>query len=155
MTWPLDRFLLAAIGILDVVKWESNVVGWVRGGGLSRGESYAPATELPPDGQEVELDEFGRVRRKGAFEDDEEEWHGIGGPQEGQGQGESRRARRSGRKRGKDKRKEREAIPAVPSLDAAQQEGQVKMWYDDETNFEAWIRRGRRALQEAKIEVEA
>ncbi|KAF9488590.1 hypothetical protein BDN71DRAFT_1512909 [Pleurotus eryngii] len=33
--YNLDLMLLAVIGTLDAIKWESNVAGWVRSGGLS------------------------------------------------------------------------------------------------------------------------
>ncbi|KAF9494599.1 hypothetical protein BDN71DRAFT_977571 [Pleurotus eryngii] len=33
--YNLDLTLLAVIGALDAIKWESNVAGWVRSGGLS------------------------------------------------------------------------------------------------------------------------
>ncbi|KAG6833165.1 hypothetical protein H0H87_010552 [Tephrocybe sp. NHM501043] len=50
-----DPTLLAVVGVLDVVKWEGNVAGWMRAGGLS-----ATASTLSEDEEEGKAEGEGR-----------------------------------------------------------------------------------------------
>lgn len=52
-----DETLLAVIGVLDNVRGQSNVAGWVRAGGLWGPNSSPPALNGPPSGNDADAAE--------------------------------------------------------------------------------------------------
>ncbi|KAG6875841.1 hypothetical protein C0993_007150 [Termitomyces sp. T159_Od127] len=178
-----DPTLLAIVGVLEKIKWEGNVAGWMRSGGLAK--SYLE--EEAHEGRE-EKDEG-----KQANEKEEEEEEGSNGEKE--------KAKDKDKEKEKEKEKEKDAslstdagaphdpkrrrvsdehVPlpllangesaspssspslaalaaASPTLPAAattlETIGDTGQWFEDQTVLRFWVRKGVTALEGLGIEV--
>ena len=146
-TWPhldgipnkYDQTLLAVVGILDTIKAESNVAGWIRAGKLSGGG-------LGGDGDEVT---FHDSREVGDQDEDD--------PPPG-----------SKRKRN-DKTDVISSVPpgnssppltpsgssSPPPQTTLDSEHPQTMWFEDPAVLEYWAAQGRKALEDLGIEIHA
>jgi hypothetical protein len=135
LSTEFDKTLLAVIGIVDALRPESNVSGWIRAGGLWAGKGTSTAiaknSESRPKEEELErapsptdVEVCKKADIGEALGNDAETVAGTGTELEETTEKES-------------KSKE------VPSTG----ERSVSMWFEDVETFEEWVARGREALK--------
>ncbi|KAG6901057.1 hypothetical protein C0995_001339 [Termitomyces sp. Mi166 len=155
-----DPTLLAVVGVLERIKWEGNVAGWVRNGGL------ATSYKLEEDGH-LEEGEGGGLTQQKAGEREQKE---SGENDESLGAGASMSLSAP---QGEIKRRrvwdEQHSLPVTdgdpvsfPSslntsstLGAAAPEmiGNTGQWFEDKAALRYWVRKGMKALDGLGIEI--
>ncbi|KDQ58202.1 hypothetical protein JAAARDRAFT_155890 [Jaapia argillacea MUCL 33604] len=138
-----DETLLAVIGVLDEIKYQSNVAGWIRNGGLFQGVGGEGVVE----GKEV---------RAGA----------VDGVDEEQSSRESSPGVEDGHQ-GKRVKPRGDSLPLDPptpgndltmtvepaTTGPSEPDPETKLWFHHQDTMKFWVERGRKACEELGIEV--
>jgi hypothetical protein len=136
-----DETLLAIVGILDEMKMQSNVSGWVKAGGLW-GPSAAPI--LPPQTETSTIMPSGSTESEGSD------------LSVGDGQGEEKRQRLGAVPVIEEQQLQptgNDAVGAPVEEGATKEAGLVLMWFDNPSTMDHWILRGRKALESLGIPI--
>ncbi|KAH7886789.1 hypothetical protein F5I97DRAFT_1936412 [Phlebopus sp. FC_14] len=136
---PFDVVLLAVVGILDAVKRQSNVAGWVRGGGLLAAGKMATDAERTVE-QSFAEDAYGKKRAR----------------QEARGSSVGEKRIVDGQTMLADETVVTRAASTTSELSALATQEDAKLqattWFDDGPTLAYWVGRGREALFELGIE---
>ncbi|RDB22379.1 hypothetical protein Hypma_010484 [Hypsizygus marmoreus] len=142
-----DQTLLAVIGVLDRIKHQSNVAGWMHSGGLRFGSEETEETNAamsdastPSTQTENGMTELKR-RRVSGEQPSEEPWNGIDPSSSPPGLN-AAVALASG-----------QLIVENEALDTRANIGDSGQWYEDVSIMHYWVARGVRALENLGIEV--
>lgn len=172
-----DPTLLAIIGVLEKIKWEGNVAGWVRSGGLAKScfeeeEKHENETGVKEKDQDKQKQENENENENEGVEEEgeKEDENSASTPTDASAPQDPKRRRVSD---------EHSALPltngepasAPPSPSLAtlaaaaassslptaatmlETIGDTGQWFEDKTVMRYWVRKGVKALEELKIEV--
>ncbi|KIJ05167.1 hypothetical protein PAXINDRAFT_159137 [Paxillus involutus ATCC 200175] len=148
-TEPFDVTLLAVIGILDAVKQQSNVAGWVRGGGLWVTQEKSAEVDTAVDVEELSA---GSTSPTSSSNDRQVKKRKRTKPKKMAAQGETGVSDNTDTttivRTGNDA-----STTSDPAVAPGQAHLEATMWFNGPSTLAHWVARGRKALNELGIDV--